>query len=1302
METKVNNIIEIIKNIIKNPHVTRRIDTVMQDIDIQWGFSIFLSKLLYSSKIINKLTNEQLDEIINKYNETNGTNIEFDQLLEKCFLRVVLGQIEIPQGVAWDHYHKKDESYPKHEIALVTEIKKAKYGSNGYEQKKLVITHDDLNIIYNNHKNCFKQMPELVVLEKNNIIKKHNSDYLIPIRGSFSSDNPWFSLANKVAGLLWEELFQNDNIINNNIFDNWFEKVINFRNFYDAPAYMSNDAQSYFFEIVGTRIIEERDLLGWEKEPQRVFYEFRGAFNGDYQNAIPVLNFNEKTLLEYYYWWHDSLYSNILDDSIIDGCRKHISTLIFNIARYDNHLVKNRIIEFLKMGHQIPFMSNIIPDVIYRICPQIIPLLFDDLETMSLGAILLERVLNSEFFVWERLNNDIKTSNEIKLSIWNRCIDLILEKLVTRFHETSWEVKSKAIFDVILYLAKKSFKYQDKENLSSSNIKLLNILNSIEESSLNKIRNCNLNDYISGNIEGDIIVIISPYLLNSIKNNINETIRVGNPNIPFIKLKLLFWLLGIAYHFNNAKWNNNRLKYPDVPDKEVFINTMIQSILEYYYKEIEREKYTISGREGEYVISWSYEPEIIDTYPWDLLTVILNKNNQLEKIINLIDYSEKIKRIYPIPESIPDSISSEEKTDSYYGKVRLRDSWAHKIRLHLKILLNIYEGILTKKQIYDIDTNIDDLLLKIEKYILEIVLHFNKDNIQSGKIDIFSGEYERALFYKKESSIFPHFAKLLNNFNDRLRNDFIEKYIKIIDEPNRMAQLSGFIISEKSKKIINKKLKKFEVEKYLETLIKFDDIEHLLINITNSKNCEIAKKIIKYGDGDENIKERKNWIILSYRIKIAIAYYENDIESFNKINIPMRDDIDDIAYRELEKRRDFFIGLLKLETEPTLSYGIFDRLYNENKSQGDSAINRFAAKIKIADNYQEINEKRKILQEALDEWISAEKELPGEEIIRVINESNYNKLYCYYSLKRYQEFELLWNNLEEYQRMQLENIDIACKCFIEQRQFVKCENICDKAKEYHIDHEAIKKIEIIQKSIHQKQKKLITFTRPRYSNNYKDEFLLNYNEIFIRIKDFEKEDLVKIVSSKSDIADYILTEIIDISELFLEKIFIFKEKIHEDHYNDIFEILLKRNFHPFYWEVSSQNRSGYSQTGNDAGELDIKISYKSNYVTAIEAFRLETFNTNIIRDHIIKLISKYNSPGAKYLYILVYFEGDNFEDVWEKYKSNLSAINYGERFDKIEIRDISIDLNLKNNIRVSLASHNDLNIFHIFLNFINQ
>lgn len=183
--------------------------------------------------------------------------------------------------------------------------------------------------------------------------------------------------------------------------------------------------------------------------------------------------------------------------------------------------------------------------------------------------------------------------------------------------------------------------------------------------------------------------------------------------------------------------------------------------------------------------------------------------------------------------------------------------------------------------------------------------------------------------------------------------------------------------------------------------------------------------------------------------------------------------------------------------------------------------------------------------------------------------------------------------------------------------------------------------------------------------------------------------------------DKILTDLIEVGSRILERKF---QKKIEDLVNDDIVDLLRTKGH----NVSDQTRSGSSSSGKGAGELDIMIRMSNGIpVTIIECFRLESCGpkNEVVAEHLIKLLSKYDTHELKRKFIIIFGEAERFDNLWTNYSQYIKNLNSNETHgDSYPLSGFSIrdDLHGFANMKVGISRHEhngeSIEIVHVMIN----
>ena len=112
-----------------------------------------------------------------------------------------------------------------------------------------------------------------------------------------------------------------------------------------------------------------------------------------------------------------------------------------------------------------------------------------------------------------------------------------------------------------------------------------------------------------------------------------------------------------------------------------------------------------------------------------------------------------------------------------------------------------------------------------------------------------------------------------------------------------------------------------------------------------------------------------------------------------------------------------------------------------------------------------------------------------------------------------------------------------------------------------------------------------------------------------------------------------------------------------------------RNQLSIVYEVKDQARQGDSESGKDAGEVDIMLCDNGNPAVIMEGLKLASFESGKLDTHINKALFNYDPNGCPLVYILIYATVKGFGDFWGKVMNHMEGYNFP--YETVEgIRDI--------------------------------
>lgn len=133
------------------------------------------------------------------------------------------------------------------------------------------------------------------------------------------------------------------------------------------------------------------------------------------------------------------------------------------------------------------------------------------------------------------------------------------------------------------------------------------------------------------------------------------------------------------------------------------------------------------------------------------------------------------------------------------------------------------------------------------------------------------------------------------------------------------------------------------------------------------------------------------------------------------------------------------------------------------------------------------------------------------------------------------------------------------------------------------------------------------------------------------------------------------------------------------------------------FSVKDQTQWSTSNSGKDSGEIDIMVTEKNGIPKSIiEALNLNSLQKEYTSMHLNKLF-KYDKTGLKCNYIIIYYEGNNFNDFWKKYCVYIDKFTFEYEITKKEVLERPFS-----DIKIYLTTHlrNDkkTKLYHIAIN----
>ncbi|MFW5794783.1 MAG: hypothetical protein ACOCV1_04790 [Bacillota bacterium] len=1245
--------------------------------DRNWYAALFMSRLLmFSSRNFPVMDRKEIIKITQKKLDLNNNLTSPDELVSslenKFLIRFILDRLELPYKIRRDQIDIDKLEISEIEIEILREIKNKYNEQLTNAETGLEISADKLKELYQQHKTYFSETPVFDELIKEGIICLDDKEkYLINFANPY-----WRVLINKAVGYFLEEILNKIDISENDeeIFWDWFNKISIYNkvyfNLYNFPEYISAENKRKLIDVITKIITQEKDLTGWEEEYAKSMYDLEG-----YLSKKPVIKSEEDlTYFKMFDWWEKSL-SNA--NAFYMSSRDNLIMLINIIVDFGND---NDLEKLLEKARKKPFLAFIVPYQIQKNCPEKIADFLKTIKFMSLGMVMIYKLNLRSAFYNLNYNNQMHKIEDFKEYIWIEALEII-DYTFNQIKNNDWESKAIPIAEILLYLFRNEYDNRNKKDLYSTKI--------LKENTLNFISNIKINLNNNRN-DKKLIIFISTYLYKLLAKEAENKISNNALELPYPELELLFWLNGIIKELDEEQWNQAISLFNDLEEYNEILQNIKNRIINIYLDLLNA--YFLKSDGEKLVINWHTRHPEMEELPWDEIVISSSEEN-LSKFYSPVDFKYMIKNISTVENKLAGA-SGREPINSDRGKKTQKKTWIYKIRLHLSVLIKIHERLRKYNKI----ENFNALLIQTENEVINIISDFLTDNLELGKVNIFKSTYERSTVTQNEE-LFPKLAETINNFSYSNMQKAVEIITKKSNNLINLLELSKILTSKNCKEIVDEKIRDLDLDKFIKDQIWITEIEKLLLNAANAANIDLARKIIKKGDEiTTGHRFEENWNDLTYRVKLLIAYHESDLKKIQSIKAP------DKNKKQLINRKRFYQALILLEKNPEQSYEILNDLY-KSRASGAFAVNRFAAHISLAKQ----KEDEIIYKQALVEWNKAEENLSNKDLLKINEQVKYNKLLVFLKINEFNKFDKLWSSIYKSLKLELDFVQLALQRYIDDGLSEKAEKLLEETIEYHNwDQDDLPdSLTNLKNKINEES--ITADINPKYSKN--KTFGPDLNELresYLEIKDLSANNLANVVENTKHLGIFILKQLIAVSKEFLERNVILVQITEEDKFNDIITSLLKMKISSWNWQISDQSRGGFSanytkgQERGGVGERDIVIRNKEgSNITIIEAFRLKSVNQNKIKEHLTKIFD-YDQIGLQQLYLLIYSEAADFENLVNGYIDYIPEIDYennpisaGEDIEEVNISEFD-----KFKVVKSIHDRETMStaVYHVFIN----
>jgi len=1339
MDYNLNESIKELKSFLNQTRLEKNnfnVDTLANEADLLWDASRFFAALIYNSEPFGWYkTYEQFQEFKTEYELSTGIKIDDKKLFEKFWLRNVLGFIEVSGGISSLCYRFKEIKDYQNELLFWLEFQKAHSGEKGREiekslvdiaiaeyetsnavslnsegiyfsrwvsikdnkveysnmevyfkhfvdywddfaflcefkqsrnedeNKKLLVKKTDFDKLHQSFQMLYPQIPTIEEFKEQKLVIEEDEFYGL----NFYNTEPkyWAVLKDKIGGFLWELMIKDHNYTDDKQrLKDWLAKLMYWSRWTDPFLYVTQKSITRFLDTAFELVINEPDLLGTENEFAKVCLDGKMSMDSllTYERAISSKEFTLNSadvyeLLASFYQWEKRATTTYLHGQ---DSRNMLAYLIKMLVNYDSENSYNeptesalktianfrRVISLLHAGIKKPFLIWEVTSFILLDRLEIIPYVISEAGIETLSFIFLDSI---NFLAIQKA--------ELNLVLWEKSTRLFLQSLS---RDESPET-AKKIFQIYRSLNKNKYEIpynrsnwkQETEKRENHEKKESLVLGLIEDSRLHQyMAQKQDSDYFIPTIYSKLATVIIEYSSKPFYRN-------GTVQFPIMQWDAITWMLKVSTFW---KFHDQISQIEESRDRltEEFLRRYLESI---EVNEVNKYNYFEEKEEIGLPI-WSEKIERLYYIDWIYPIYFLNKKGLLNQFLS-------------------PRINIENTSDLYHEKNRFS---ADKLRTHLGVLLQILRKLILPVLPYGFERDeLKSIKGKVELQIIDYLKNHLKDEPKEGKIDLFDYNKEWQFQSTDNEALFPQIARAINWFSDK---DIIISAISGSRDISKLLTILNLVKSEGIKIKLLKEIEKLDILDYLEKYNWIPEVQYTITNLTSHPELlpQIEQAISFWKQHVIPKNDNPDYKMVLYKAELLVAYFKKSEEQIDRVIEPQRNyhSPNELNHNDYKQ---FYKGLLFIQTDPRKAHLIFDSLVLRYPSYPSFALNRMVSKINLAqaeDNLQ-------LYREALEEWNDTENKIDADTVVFLEPELSENIMTVLNKISDYDQLELRYKTLDLPNRMRPTVLDIMVQSLLDQKKVSEALKLTSAAKTYHqfSDIRDIQFIVDLENKINQ---------------------IDNLDELkghYFRIFSSEPRKLIKIfpenLNGKTDLNEFLAKEITLAADKLLEKIVSISEIENEDKYNDLMELVLDARINPWGWEVGAQSRGAFPGTGKkQPGERDLPIMNQfKRPLLVCEAFIYRSASK--AKSHLNKVFNYYHKRDS--FAILVYDLSKTiveFENNWKEYKMNIVPATKFPVGYEIEgtLEDVSKDFDFdKSGIKICTSKHRSgMILYHIFVN----
>lgn len=563
---------------------------------------------------------------------------------------------------------------------------------------------------------------------------------------------------------------------------------------------------------------------------------------------------------------------------------------------------------------------------------------------------------------------------------------------------------------------------------------------------------------------------------------------------------------------------------------------------------------------------------------------------------------------------------------------------AARLRAHLEVLVAAHPALDDHRVATHTTREGVRAALEAEIRTLTLPMTFGR----RGEFSLFDREVGYGVQRADIVRLVPVLAQTIGRFDSDARRELLSRWVTWTTDPLVLLQLERTVTVPVIKEQIRQRLLDPLIVARASRDMWLDVILTMTSHAAAAGHTAFAEQLLARADeATRGHPLRRAFEQTAFRTSLLLAYRKKDRAQIAALPLPPLTEGETVAARELRAElsasRDFYLALVDLDASPEHARETFARQLGLTPHSATLALNLFVAELHIARARVDAHERKEAFEHALRVWERIAPSIANRDSIEP--HATCNELEALDGAELDDELDRRWLSLTPDQKVQADLVAVRIQN-LERRQM---SDEIERARALVRDANGG-----IGPSVGDGgpiNPKRIAVEPPSI-----DDHQRSWN----KIRALPPSDLALIVGG-GVVADFLRDLHLGACAELQRRYAAIATLKDENKLNDLIVSFLGMSVGVIGWTVRDQSRGGRSKgalsSKGGVGARDWTVNTGNVEIAIGEAVRLDSVDTESVVDHLTRLVDRYNPQGASATFMIVFFEGRDFDSFCERYRA---------------------------------------------------